>query len=115
SHDKATFVVYHGNPYEPKPFADRLLMSSKLAGKPITSRAKHILTLLDKTDEEGLPKEVLEREPLEQETIYADNTPKERKKAAERPSQPKNVTKEYEGKLYEVVDPLAPAEPEKVV
>lgn len=107
SHDKASYVTYHGAPYEPKPFADRLLMSAKLAGKAMTRRSKHILTLLEKTVENELPKEILEREVLEQERIYADNTPKERTKAAQRPSSPKNVTKEYEGKLFPTAEPLA--------
>lgn len=102
SHDKSSYVTYHGAPYEPKPFADRLLMSAKLASKPMTRRAKHILTLLDKTVESELPQELLEKEPLEQEYIQADNTPKERQKAAERPSRVKDVTKEYEGQLREV-------------
>lgn len=101
SHDKASYVTYHGSPYEPKPFADRLLMSAKLAGKAMTRRSKHILTLLDKTIEEALPQELLEREVIEQERIYSDSTPKERQKTAQRASPPKNVTKEYEGKLIE--------------
>lgn len=101
THDKSSYVTYHGAPYEPKPFADRLLMSAKLSGKAMTRRSKHILTLLDKTDFATLPQEILEKENVEQERIYAENTPKERQKAAERPSKPKNVTKEYEGKLVE--------------
>jgi hypothetical protein len=100
SHDKSSYVTYHGAPYEPKPFADRLLMSAKLAGKPMTRRAKHILTLLDKTVERELPQEVLEKEVLEQERVYAENTPKERQKAAERPSKVRDVTTEYADKLY---------------
>lgn len=120
THDKASYVTYHGSPYEPKPFADRLLMSARLAGKAMTRRSKHILTLLDKTEEEALPQEILEREVLEQERIYADNTPKERQKAAERPSPVKDLTKQYKGKLIaptpseakiEVAEETAPEPP----
>src|SRR5712671_5345097 len=46
-HDKATPVTYHGEPYEPRPFADRLLMSAKAAAKPMTRRSKHLLVQLD--------------------------------------------------------------------
>lgn len=104
-HDKSGFVHYHGAPYEPKPFADRLLMSAKLAGKPMTRRSKYILTSLEKAEEDKLPEELLE--PLEQEHIYADNTPKERTKAAQRPSKARDVTAEYQGKLY-AVEPEIP-------
>lgn len=108
SHDKSSFVTYHGAPYEPKPFADRLLMSAKLASKPMTRRAKHILTMLGTTVESELPQELLERELLEQERVYADNTPKERQKDAQRPSKVKDVTKEYTGRLYPVKNELQP-------
>jgi len=111
-HDKAGFVHYHGEPYEPKPFADRLLMSAKLARKPMTRRAKHILELLDKTNEEKLPEEILEPVDIEQERIMADNTPKERQKAAQRPSPVRDVTKEYQGKLY-AVEPELPIRTEE--
>lgn len=102
THDKANYVTYHGEPYEPKPFADRLLMSARLAGKAMTRRSKYILTLLDKTIENELPQELLEREVLEQEKVYAaDNLPKERIKAAQKPSRVKDVTHEYAGELRE--------------
>lgn len=111
-HDKAHFVHYHGAPYEPKPFADRLLMSAKLAAKPMTRRAKTILTLLENTDEDKLPQEVLEIERLEQERVYSESTPKEKIKAAQRPSPVKNVTAEYNGKLY-AVEPELPTKTEE--
>lgn len=94
-HDKASYVLYHGEPYDPKAFADRFLMSAKSAGKPITRRAKHLLTIRENADEDSLPQELLEREPLEQERIYADNTPKERQKSSQKASQVKDVTEEY--------------------
>jgi hypothetical protein len=106
THDKASFVTYHGEPYQPKPFADRLLMSARLAGKAMTRRSKHILTLLEKTIEEDLPQEILEREVIEQERTYAvDNSPKEKIKAAQKASRPKDVTSEYAGKLFPVNEP----------
>lgn len=118
-HDKSSFVHFHGQPYEPRPFADRLLMSAKLAGKPMTRRSKYLLTSLDKADEEKLPEELLE--PLEQERIYADNTPKERIRAAQRASAPKDVTAEYQGKTFAPVADAAwtghlkAAEPTQVI
>jgi hypothetical protein len=100
-HDKANYVLYHGEPYDPKAFADRFLMSAKSANKPITRRAKHLLTVREQADEDNLPQEILEKD-LEQERIYAENTPKERQRAAQKPSSVKDVTKEYEGQLREV-------------
>jgi len=100
-HDKANYVLYHGEPYDPKAFADRFLMSAKSAGKPVTRRAKHLLTVREQADEDNLPQEILEKD-LEQERVYAENTPKERQRAAQRPSPVKNVTKEYEGQLREI-------------
>jgi len=97
-HDKAGYVKYHGEPYEPKPFADRLLMAAKAASKPVTRRAKHLLTVLEKADETNLPPEILERSDEPQERVYADNTPKEKQKAAERPGPIKDLTEEYKAR-----------------
>jgi hypothetical protein len=103
-HDKANYVLYHGEPYNPKAFADRFLMSAKSANKPITRRAKHLLTVREQADEDNLPQEILEKD-LEQERIYAENTPKERQRAAQKPSPVKDVTKEYEGKVFAPAGP----------
>lgn len=101
-HDKASFVTYHGEQYDPKAFADRFLMSAKAANKPITRRAKHILTHREQCDEDNLPQEILERD-LEQERVYAENTPKERQRAAQRPGPVVDKTEEYRD-LEEVSD-----------
>lgn len=83
-HDKSAPVLYHGEPYDPKPYADRLLMSAKAASKPVTRRARVLLQLRDAAIEADLPPE--EAEAQEQVKVYADNSPKERLKEAKRPS-----------------------------
>lgn len=92
-HDKSSPVLYHGEPYDPKPYADRLLMSAKAASKPVTRRARTLLQLRDTAIEADLPPE--EAEPQEQVKVYADNSPKERLKEAKRPSPVVDKTEEF--------------------
>lgn len=91
-YDKSNPVLYHGDPYEPKPYADRLLMSAKLAGKPMTRRARQLLMWRDAVQEETMPTDDLEVEDPGR--IYASNTPAERFKAAKKPGPVVNRTAE---------------------
>lgn len=99
-HDKSSPVLYHGEPYDPKPYADRLLMSAKAASKPVTRRARTLLQLRDAAIEAELPLE--ETEPQEQVKVYADNSPKERIKDAKRPSPVTDITEDFKKSLAEL-------------
>lgn len=112
SHDKASPVLYHGEPYDPLAYAERLLMSSKAAAKPVTRRARYLLLSRSQANETTLPPE--EVEATEQVRTYADNTPAERIKAGKRPGPVEDKTEEFKNRdLPPVVDSEKPQKPPK--
>lgn len=106
-YDKANPVLYHGEPYNTRAYADRLLMSAKAASKPVSPRARQLLTHLDGVSEADL---VTEIELTEEDSIkiISDRSPSERNRAARRPGPVQDVTAAYKAALAAVPDPPPP-------
>lgn len=95
-YDKAQPVLYHGEPYNTKAYADRLLMAAKAASRPISRRARQLLTnMVTGILEEELVSEEPEQTEVESIITISDRSPIERAKAARRPGPVVDATDAY--------------------
>lgn len=99
-YDRSQPVLYHGEPYNTKAYADRLLMSAKAASRPVTRRARQLLTNTQTGLSEG---ELVSEEPeaIEVDSIItlSDRSPAERRKDSRRPSTARDVTEAYKAAI----------------